>query len=106
MGLEERGNKAVSGNPDDRSPSPPPPPEFSLHHPNHQLFKQTPKMVIIFAMVALSCFVLYHSSITFPFSGDYNSFAAVTLLPDSHGGWNKDSGVGKARVTEKNGGEV
>ncbi|KAI3703591.1 hypothetical protein L1987_73781 [Smallanthus sonchifolius] len=83
MGLEGRGNKAVSGNPDDRSPSPPPPPEFSLHHPNHQLFKQTPKMVIIFAMVALSCFVLYHSSITFPFSGDYNSFAAVTLLPDS-----------------------
>ncbi|KAI3703603.1 hypothetical protein L1987_73793 [Smallanthus sonchifolius] len=80
MGLKG-GNKVVSGNPDGRSLSPPP--EFNLHHPNHQLFKQTPKMLIIFAMVGLSCLVLYHSSITFPFSGDYNSFAAGTLLPDS-----------------------
>ncbi|KAI3703598.1 hypothetical protein L1987_73788 [Smallanthus sonchifolius] len=80
MGLKG-GNKVVSGNPDGRSLSPPP--EFNLHHPNYQLFKQTPKMLIIFAMVGLSCLVLYHSSITFPFSGDYNSFAAGTLLPDS-----------------------
>ncbi|KAF5774275.1 putative nucleotide-diphospho-sugar transferase [Helianthus annuus] len=40
-------------------------------------------MVIIFAVVALSCLVVYHSSDTSPFSGDYYSFAAGTFLADS-----------------------
>ncbi|KAL8209931.1 hypothetical protein R6Q57_006663 [Mikania cordata] len=78
MELDIGNKKAVAGNiPDDRSPSPPP--ECSLQ----QLLKQTPKVVIIFAVVALSCLLLYHYSITFPFSGDYNAFATGTLVTDS-----------------------
>ncbi|KAJ0477650.1 hypothetical protein HanHA300_Chr13g0490991 [Helianthus annuus] len=81
MGLECGNNKASSGNPEDKSLSaPPPPPEHSLYH---QMFKRTPKMVIIFAVVALSCLVLYHSSFTFPFSRDYNSFSFGTRLASS-----------------------
>ncbi|KAI7742528.1 hypothetical protein M8C21_031265 [Ambrosia artemisiifolia] len=82
MGLECGNNKIVAGNPDERSPSPssPPPPEFSLN----QLFKQTPRMVIIFAVVALSCLVLYHTSFTYPSSRDYNSFAIRTRLANTN----------------------
>lgn len=79
MGLVSGNNKttAGSGDPDQISPSPPPP-EAILHH------QLPPKMVIIFAVVAVSCLVLYHSSITFPFSGDYNSsFAAGTIHDNS-----------------------
>ncbi|KAK9065627.1 hypothetical protein SSX86_015028 [Deinandra increscens subsp. villosa] len=88
MGLESGNNKtaAGAGNPDLRPPSPPPPPpEFSLRHRYLQLFRQIPKMVLIIgAMGAISCMlVLYHSSTTFPFSGDYNSLTAGKLLADS-----------------------
>ncbi|XP_024996533.1 uncharacterized protein At4g15970-like [Cynara cardunculus var. scolymus] len=76
MGLDNGHNKAAAGHPDKQFPSlssSQPPPEFFLHH----LFKQTPKMVIIFATVALSCLVLYHSS------GDYNPFDAGEHPADS-----------------------
>ncbi|XP_076894891.1 uncharacterized protein At4g15970-like isoform X2 [Bidens hawaiensis] len=33
-------------------------------------------MVVLFVVVAFQCLVLYHTSVTFPLSGDYNSLAA------------------------------
>ncbi|KAI3828558.1 hypothetical protein L1987_02660 [Smallanthus sonchifolius] len=72
MEPESRINKDAVGDPNEKiQPSSlPPPPEFNLDH-YQQMLKQTPKMVIIFAAIALSCLVIYHSSITLPFSGDY-----------------------------------
>ncbi|XP_071730491.1 uncharacterized protein At4g15970-like [Rutidosis leptorrhynchoides] len=74
MGMMDNGNnKTAVANSDEKSPSQTSS-EFNHHH--QQLFKQTPKMVIVFATVALSCLLLFHY-INLPFSGDYNHFSGV-----------------------------
>ncbi|KAK1417827.1 hypothetical protein QVD17_26961 [Tagetes erecta] len=91
MGLVSGNNKttAGAGDPDQRS-SPPPPPEGNLqqHLP--------PKTVIIFAVVAVSCLVLYHSSITFPFSGNYNNSLSAGSIHD-----NSDINLGELKTILK-----
>ncbi|XP_023736584.1 uncharacterized protein At4g15970 isoform X2 [Lactuca sativa] len=80
MGLESGQNKAA--NPDEQSPSLSQPSEFSFllfHH--RKLFKQTPKMVIIFATVAISCLLLYHHPL--PLSGNYNPLADSEHIENS-----------------------
>ncbi|XP_076889648.1 uncharacterized protein At4g15970-like isoform X1 [Bidens hawaiensis] len=70
-----------------KSPPLSPPPEFNNHHyllSNHFKVLQTPKVVIIiFAMVALSCLLLYHSSPMVRFPVYYNPFSATKHQPNS-----------------------
>ncbi|KAD6453781.1 hypothetical protein E3N88_08487 [Mikania micrantha] len=82
MDIENIDNKDPAGVPNEGSlPSassqtpPSPPPGYNLDH-YRQLLKQTPKMVIIFALMALSFLVIFQSSIILPFSGGYSSFFA------------------------------
>ncbi|KAI3505586.1 hypothetical protein L1887_27719 [Cichorium endivia] len=82
MGLESGQIKTATGDKNENSPSLSAPSEFSLLH-HQQMFKQPPKMVIIFATVALSCMVLYHSSISLPLSGDYNPFSGSKNVENS-----------------------
>ncbi|KAJ0914923.1 putative nucleotide-diphospho-sugar transferase [Helianthus annuus] len=80
MGSETPTNMATSSHHRKKSPPPSPPPEFSHHRRLHSdRFKsriRTPKAVIIFAMVAITCLLLYHSV-------PYDSFAATKQLPNS-----------------------
>ncbi|KAK9065628.1 hypothetical protein SSX86_015029 [Deinandra increscens subsp. villosa] len=77
MELESKNNKDVVGVSNEKSSCPPPQPEYNLDH-YQQLLKQTPMVVIVFAMMAVSCLVLYHSSIVLPFRGGYiNPFIAT-----------------------------
>ncbi|KAJ0560078.1 putative nucleotide-diphospho-sugar transferase [Helianthus annuus] len=80
MGSETPTNMATSGHHRKKSPPPSPPPEFSHHRrPHSDRFKsriRTPEAVIIFAMVAITCLLLYHSV-------PYDSFAATKQLPNS-----------------------
>ncbi|KAI3703588.1 hypothetical protein L1987_73778 [Smallanthus sonchifolius] len=107
MEPESRNNKDVVGDPNEKiqpsSLSPPSPHEFNLDH-YQQMLKQTPKMVIIFAAIALSCLVIYHSSITLPFSGGYmrpqtagshpaNSDADIMWFRDPFSQFDKDDDI-------------
>ncbi|KAD6453782.1 hypothetical protein E3N88_08488 [Mikania micrantha] len=79
MDLENTDNKVPAGVPNEKnqpsSPSSSPSPGYNLDH-CQQLLKQTPKMVIIFAMMALSFLVIFQSSIILPISGGYSSLFA------------------------------
>ncbi|KAK9076153.1 hypothetical protein SSX86_004486 [Deinandra increscens subsp. villosa] len=71
-------NMAAADDQHDKSPPLWPPPEFDNNHyrllpGGYKFLLQTPKVVIIFAMVALSCLMLYHSSLSIRF----NPFAAT-----------------------------
>ncbi|CAI9275066.1 unnamed protein product [Lactuca saligna] len=75
MGLETGTNTAVAGHQHDT-----PPPSESTHHHHHfflplpsNFLLQTPKLVIIFALVAFSCLLLYQSSPSLRFPFNYNS---------------------------------
>ncbi|KAJ0914932.1 putative nucleotide-diphospho-sugar transferase [Helianthus annuus] len=87
MGLETQTNMVASGHQHQKSPPPSPPPELNNDHNllfnRFKLRFQTPKAVIIFAMVALSCLLLYHSSPSVPFRVLYNPFAATKHWPNS-----------------------
>ncbi|KAJ0779853.1 putative nucleotide-diphospho-sugar transferase [Helianthus annuus] len=87
MGLETQTNMVASGHQHQKSPPPSPPPELNNDHNllfnRFKLRLQTPKAVIIFAIVALSCLLLYHSSASVPFRVLYNPFAATKHWPNS-----------------------
>ncbi|KAJ0477655.1 hypothetical protein HanHA300_Chr13g0491051 [Helianthus annuus] len=74
MDVESKNNNDAVGvaNEELQSSSSPPEPESNFDH-YQQMLKQTPKMVIIFVMLALSMLVIYHSSIVLPFYGYHMS---------------------------------
>ncbi|XP_071730492.1 uncharacterized protein At4g15970-like [Rutidosis leptorrhynchoides] len=66
-------NKVVTGDQNDKPPSLSP--EFSLHRHLPPL-NETPKMVVIFVIVALTTLFIFNSSIAFPFYSFYKTIVA------------------------------
>ncbi|KAK1417823.1 hypothetical protein QVD17_26957 [Tagetes erecta] len=86
MELESRNNKLDTIGVTNEKNESSTPSKFNVLDHYEQLIKQTPMMVIIFATMALSCLLIFHSSITLPFSGGYtttNLVATTNHRPNS-----------------------